>query len=260
MTDKIERYAEFSFIHRQNRTIANDVPTELQDIDLRQGYAIQDKLVNKLLGLWRGEIIGYKIGCTSIAAQQLLHTDAPAYGQLFSAQHYRSPVALNAADFTMLVIEPEFAFTLKEDVVGSVHDAASILPFVQDVIPSIEIVHHRLGGWDCFNAPKLVADNAIHGAWISGTSFADVAALDLPKHKVTLYADDVEVSVGSGEVVLGSPLTALAWLANELPQYGHQLKAGQIVTTGVCMAVYTAQVGQRIVADFGSLGTVEVVF
>ena len=58
----------------------------------------------------------------------------------------------------------------------------------------------------------------------------------------------------------GKAVLRLAWLANELPRYGHQLKAGQFVTTEVCMNVYTAQPNEQIVADFGSLGTVETIF
>ena len=63
---------------------------------------------------------------------------------------------------------------------------------------------------------------------------------------------------GRGEIALGNPLNALAWIANKLPKYGKQLKAGEIVTTGVCMPVYTAKAGERIRADFGELGIVEL--
>ena len=260
MNSKIDDYADFSFQHRLNGTTVDDVPQKLLPITLTEAYAIQAKLVAKLLESIDSERFGWKIGCTSAGAQRLLNTDAPIYGQMFEAWRHGSGVQLDSADFQMLVIEPEFAFTLNQNVPNGQYDADSILPFVSNVIPSIEIVHHHLGGWDRFDAPKVVADNAIHGAWVAGDPTADVTGLDLPNHAVTLYADGVEVSKGFGRIALGNPLSALAWLANELPKYGHQLHAGEVVTTGVCMNVYTASAGQTIEADFGSLGRVSIQF
>jgi 2-keto-4-pentenoate hydratase len=65
---------------------------------------------------------------------------------------------------------------------------------------------------------------------------------------------------GSGRAVLGHPLNALTWLANQLSSQGIGLKAGQYVTTGVTMEVYMGQRGDRITADFGPLGQVDLAF
>lgn len=258
--NQIEQYAEFNFHNRQTNTAADDVPAELAEIDEAAAYAIQDKLVAQLTEMLGTETAGYKIGCTSKGAQELLNTDGPVYGQLLAATNHESPVTLHAADFSMLVIEPEFAFALSQDVPAGAYDAETIRPYVASVIPSIEIVHHRLGGWDRFDALKTIADNAIHGAWVAGSPTADLDSLDLPNHEVKLFADGKQIRTGYGHIALGNPLVALAWIANELPQYGRQLKAGEVVTTGVCMDVYTAAKGETIIADFGRLGEVAVVF
>lgn len=257
----LDRYADFHFKLRQTNQAAADIPADLPQLDLDAAYAVQDKLVAKLIAAASTQRFGYKIGCTSEGAQQLLGTAGPVYGQMLESLRYISPVKLNPADFSMLVIEPEFAFELNADVLaGSVYDAESIRPFVASIMPSIEVVHHHLGGWDVFNAPKTIADNAIHGCWVSGPVTGSLDGLDLPSHEVRLYADGEEVSSGRGEIALGNPLNALAWIANTLPTYGRNLKAGEIVTTGVCMSVYPAQAGQLIRADFGSLGQVEIQF
>lgn len=256
----IEAYAAFCLELRREGRVVDDVPESFKGLDEATAYAIQDRLVPKLLAQHGGRKIGYKIGCTSKGAQQLLNTDTPVYGQMLAAWTHESPAVLRAADFTMMVIEPEFAFTLAADVPAGVYDAVGIRPFIANIIPSIEIVHHRLGDWSRFDAPTLIADNAIHGAWIPGSAYAGWQTLDLPNHEVKLYADGVLVSEGRGDVVLGDPLAAMAWIANTLQQYGHVLQAGEVVTTGVCMPVYRAQVGEQIRADFGVLGRVEVVF
>ena len=65
---------------------------------------------------------------------------------------------------------------------------------------------------------------------------------------------------GSGSAVLGHPLNALQWLVNALASHGLGLKAGQYVTTGVTSEIYLAEPGDRITADFGPVGTAELVF
>jgi 2-keto-4-pentenoate hydratase len=47
----------------------------------------------------------------------------------------------------------------------------------------------------------------------------------------------------------------MAWLANELPKYGRRLRKGDRVTTGVTTDIYLAKAGDRLVADFGRMGT-----
>ncbi len=257
----IERYAEFNFQLRQANQSADDVPADLASFDIDTAYAVQDLLASKLCTARKTTTFGYKIGCTSEGAQQLLSTDGPVYGRMFNASKFASPVSIDPNDYTMTVIEPEFAFEMGADVpAGHTQTAESIADLVAAVIPSIEVVNHHLGGWDVFDAPRVIADNAIHAFWVGGAPTKSLDGLDLPSHEVSLFADGVEVASGRGEIALGNPLNALAWIANILPKYNKQLKAGEIVTTGVCMPVYTAQAGQHIKADFGSLGAVEIQF
>ncbi len=53
---------------------------------------------------------------------------------------------------------------------------------------------------------------------------------------------------------------ALTWLANELRELGIGLRSGQVVTTGTCMTPLELVAGDRVRADFGALGSVEVRF
>ena len=58
--------------------------------------------------------------------------------------------------------------------------------------------------------------------------------------------------------MLGGPSIALAWLVNELSRIGAVLRAGEVVTTGTCVAPPPIAAGDRIEADFGALGGVEL--
>jgi 2-keto-4-pentenoate hydratase len=111
---------------------------------------------------------------------------------------------------------------------------------------------------ELLNVESLVADNAIHGAWIRGERHKNWREFDLSVHDVQLFVNGKITEKGSGAAVLGHPLNAVAWLANELPKHDLSLKAGDLVTTGVATNVYFAETGDKIQADFGALGTVDL--
>jgi len=75
---------------------------------------------------------------------------------------------------------------------------------------------------------------------------------------VRVTRNGVEAAVGRGANVLGDPRTALVWIANELSRHGPGLRAGDLVTTGTCVTPVPAAPGERHVADYGVLGTLEV--
>jgi len=55
-------------------------------------------------------------------------------------------------------------------------------------------------------------------------------------------------------------VNVLLWLANRQSSQGRGLKAGDIVSTGTCTGLDPVQPGDHVRADFGELGTVEIVF
>ena len=83
---------------------------------------------------------------------------------------------------------------------------------------------------------------------------------DLAARAVSLSLNGAHQRTGTGAEVLGHPLAALAWLANDRVAHGGGLKAGEVVTTGTCTGIVFAAAGDRARADFGDLGTVDLAF
>jgi 2-keto-4-pentenoate hydratase len=121
-------------------------------------------------------------------------------------------------------------------------------------------VDHRYHDWQAVGAPSLLADNAIHGAWVAGEPWAGWRTIDFARHPVTLVVNGEKTFPGSGAAVLGNPLSVVAWLANELPRFGRRLRRGDRVTTGVTTDIYLASPGDRLTADFGPLGRAVLAF
>ena len=258
--DKIQKAAGFLVDLRKSPRTVNTIPAEFRPESLEQAYKIQNAMTKELLSNFGGGQIGYKIACTNKLAQELLNVEVPFFGRLLSASTYLSPSMLKANAFTHRLIEPEFAFELATDVPASSipYTQDSIAVFVLALLPAIEIVDWRYAERTTVGVESLVADNAIHGAWIQGKRYKNWREFDLRVHDVQLCVNGNAEEKGSGAAVLGHPLNALAWLANELPRHGLSLKTGDLVTTGVATNVYFAETGDKIQADFGTLGTVDL--
>src|SRR5262245_10415474 len=228
---------------------------------LAEGYQVQEQLVRKLLDKSGGHPIGYKIACTSLLAQKALAVDGPFFGVLMSQSSHENGATLRGSDFTVRCTEAEFGFAMAADVPGGpTYTAETIREYIGSALPSIEIVDHRYHDWKTVGAPSLLADNAIHGAWVAGAPYAGWRDLDFASHSVALTINGERTLTGSGAAVLGKPLTVVAWLANELPKFGRKLRRGDRVTTGVATDIYLAEPGDRLAADFGALGRVEMSF
>ena len=105
---------------------------------------------------------------------------------------------------------------------------------------------------------QLAADNACAHEFVLGpATAADWRAIDLAALRVTLAVDGRVASAGTGADALGDPRAALAWIANNHAAQGAALRAGDIVTTGVCGKPAPIAAGSRVVADLGPVGTAE---
>jgi 2-keto-4-pentenoate hydratase len=238
------------------------LPDDLRLSDFETAYAVQSALVDLLAQQHGGQRSGYKAACTNQVAQQQLNISGPLFGALLSHSTYHSPVRLRADTFSTRIIEAEFGFQMATDVPASStpYTASSVVEFVGEAFPGIEIVSHRFVDWTKAGALSLVGDNAIHGAYVRGKPYRDWRTLDLATHQAQVIVNGRVVATGQGSAVLGHPLNVIAWLANELPKYERQLKRGDYITTGTCVEVYPAQTGDAVRVEFGVMGSVEVEF
>ena len=258
--DRVAAASEYLFDLRQTRRRVPALPDDLAPRSLAEGYAVQEHLVGKLRDRFGSRPVGYKIACTSELAQKALGVDGPFFGILLSHSTHPSPAAVPGSAFTVRCAEAEFGFEMAADVpAGPAYTADSIRAFVGAVLPSIEIVDHRYHDWKAVGAPSLLADNAIHGAWVVGEPHP-VGDIAFARHPTALTINRGRTLTGSGAAVLGNPLNVVAWLANELPKFGRRLSRGDRVTTGVTTDIYLAEPGDHLAADFGPIGRVEMTF
>lgn len=254
----IEQAVDLLIAARGDHRRLEAFPPECRPATFEDGYAIQQAFA----AAWGAPVAGYKIGCTSEEAQKYLNSPGPFPGRVFGPVLLKSPAKAAAKAFHRLGIEPEFGFTMARDLPArpAPYSRDEVAAAVAALHPAIEIVDGRWLDWLKVGIASIVADNGANGALVLGPGVADWRGIDLPKAKATLYFGDKKIADGTGAAVLGNPLDALVWLANDLSRRGFGLKAGDAVTTGTVAGINFAEPGMRVVADFGPIGKAEVTF
>ena len=258
----INKCAHFLHKNRLDHRVVENIPESLCPQSVDEAYMVQERLVSLMREQHGSHAVGYKLACTNQRVIDLLGVEGPLSGRMLSHSTHHSNAELIADGFNLRIVELEFAFMLGRDVIVSErpYDAVSIAPFIDSFRPAIEIVDHHFVDFTRVGGNALAADNAIHGASVIGAPISSWRNLDLSQHPVTLTINGAPFAHGTGKNVLGSPLNAMAWLANHLQSRGALLMSGDLVTAGTACEIYNAQKNDRIIADFGELGSVSARF
>jgi 2-keto-4-pentenoate hydratase len=254
-TEGIERAARLLIEARIRHAPLERLPEGAMPVSVADGYAIQDA-IERLDGR---AVVGWKIGCTSALAQQLLGIAAPFPGRVFAGTLHASPARFAARAFILIGVEPEFAFTLGRDLPprADAYGRAEVEEAAESLHLALELVEPRLAQWLKAGGPSLVADNGCNGALVHGPAIAGWRGYDLAAQPVRLAFDGQTAAEGTGAATLGHPLAALAWLANDRREHGTGLKAGQIVTTGTCAGITYMKAGSTASYVADGLGAIE---
>lgn len=209
------------------------------------------------------ETRGFKVGSTSKEAQQFLGTTEPGSGPLLAPYMYDSPATVPLIPAHMPAVEGEFAFRLARDIPmrQEPYTYDEVAAAIGAVAGSIEVVGTRVAGGLAGKGRFLVtADGGANIGFVAGPWRSDWQGLDLKALPVSMRVNGKVCGVGEGRRALGDPMNVMVWLANQQSRFGRGLKAGECVCTGTCTGLDPVSPGDRVVADFGVLGTVEIEF
>ncbi|MEC9183287.1 MAG: hydratase [Pseudomonadota bacterium] len=239
--------------------VIDDLPLDLKPHTRTEGYAIQAVLED----LSKRPLFGWKIAATSKAGQLHIGVSGPIAGRILAERAFEDGADLVFGENRMRVAEPEFAFRFATALKPrrKEYTLEDVLGAVGSLHPAIEIPDSRFENFATVGEAQLIADNACAHEFILGSATeADWRAIDLSQHKATIEAVGGEVHDGIGANVLGDPRDALLWLVQEVTGLGLTIEAGQIVTTGTCAEPLDIEPGDEVIADFGTLGDVNVSF
>jgi len=234
-----------------------ELPVAIRPQTEGEGYALQRVLNGLLTVAGMGRQVGHKIGCTTPVMQKFLDIPNPCAGVVFEKTVLRRSARVPRSGFVRLGIECEIAVELSRDLApaGAPIDRESAGKAVGAVMAAIELVDERYENFRTLGVPTLIADDFFNSGCVLGDPVRDWRKLDLARLSGVTYVNGVEAGRGTGALVMGHPLEALAWLANSRAKHGLEpLKAGQFVTLGSVVETRWLNAGDEVRVEIEGLG------
>ena len=255
---KIEHYGDELYQALLDRKAVDPLTDREPSITIEDAYQIQLRMIQRRLDA--GEtIVGKKIGVTSKVVMDMLKVNQPDFGQMTSGMVFNEGDAIRADSMIAPKAEAEVAFVLKSDLMGPGVTAADVLRATDFVVPCFEIVDSRIKDWK-IKIQDTVADNASCGVLTLGGARKSPRQLDLALAGMVLEKNGEIISTSAGAAVQGSPVNAVAWLANTLGRLGIGLKAGEIILSGSQSPLVPVKAGDSLYCSVGGLGGTSVRF
>ncbi len=254
--------ADLLWQHRCAGTTLDRLPSALRPTSAAAGHAVQAEWPNA-----SGQaVVGWKIAATSVAGQAHINVGGPLPGRILASFVFAAGEPVPLAGNRMRVVEPEFAFRLGVDLAPRTRprEQAEVLAAIASLHPAFEVPDSRYTDFTLAGEAQLLADDACCGNFVFGAAAPDGwRDADLRAAHVHASVHDAggglrHAREGEGSAALGDPRAALTWLVNELSARGVTLFAGQYVSTGTCMVPLAIAPGDRVCADSGLFGKIEL--
>ncbi len=240
------------------RKVIDPLTSAHPSMTIEDAYHVQERLMARRLEAG-GKVVGKKIGVTSKAVMDMLNVHQPDFGWLLDGMIYNEGEAIPMESLIQPRAEGEIAFVLKRDLMGPGVSNADVLRATEGVMACFEIVDSRIQDWK-IKIQDTVADNASCGVLTLGGTRRSPRSLDLALAGMVLEKNGELVSTSCGAAVQGSPVNAVAWLANTLGRLGIGLKAGDVILSGSQSPLVPVKAGDSLHAAVGGLGGTSVRF
>lgn len=239
-------------------TVIEPLTSRHPEITIENAYNIQQRMIERRV-LAGERIIGKKIGVTSAAVMNMLGVYQPDFGYMLDGMLFNEGECIDMSRLIQPKAEGEIAFILKKDLMGPGITNAQVIAATECVMPCFEIVDSRIRDWK-IKIQDTVADNASCGVFILGDQAVDPRKIDLSLCGMVLERNGEIIATGAGAAALGSPVNAIAWLANTMGALGIPLKAGEVILSGALAAMFPAKAGDNFRVSIGGLGSCSVRF
>jgi 2-keto-4-pentenoate hydratase len=222
------------------------LPKDMALSNARQAGAVQDEFV-KIKAQKCGDVIGWKIALATPVMQKMVGLNAPISGRLHRKQVVHAPAKVSTKGYGRLLIEFEIAVQIGRNLLpaSTRHTGQSVAGAVSAVTCAFEVADDRQADYRKLAGKglELLADNAwnegaVLGEWVPfSQAWPNLSAIPraddvMGELKGEAFINDTSVGYGYAHDLMGHPLNAIAWLANEANDRGTCLKAGDIAMLG----------------------------
>jgi len=255
---RLHEIAECLSEAEKTRTPIEGLKVTYPDLSEDDAYDIQ--LVNAARAMKEGNrIVGWKVGLTSREAQRQFKVFNPDFGHLFDSMAVLEDEEISMCSLIQPKIEGEIAFVLGKDLKGPGITIVDVLSAVDYALVSMEIVDSRIRDWK-ITAIDTIADNGSSARFVTSAVKKKIDGLDLSTVGMALSRNGEIMVTGAGAAVMGNPLSAVVFLANELGRHDRSLRAGEVILSGALSSMLTVSPGETYACEMLGLGRVSVRF
>jgi len=251
MTDTAIAARETALNNVQNRGWFNPMPELFADN--AAAYAAQDSVMSQVAA-GRGGVGGYKIAYNTPPMLEKLGQDVPGVAYVCAGQIHQDGAELASADYENLMIEPEIAAILGQDMIpDKTYTPKDVRAAVARWCPAFELLDRRNTDGH-FHVPTVLAHNIFNeGAVLGAGGVANLPPMDSLTSQVFDGGKQILDAVSSAPQ---DPVEAACHLINHFTGRGHVMKAGAVLLCGTHMAITAPTRGQVMRFDLGALGSV----
>lgn len=201
--------------------------------------------------------VGYKAGLTNPAVQQRFGTDAPVWGRLYASMLLPDGSTVDTRFGARPLFEADLLVRVRDAGIHRATTPEEVLRHIDQVIPFIELPDLVVQAPPKLDGAAIAAINVGARLGVMGTPIAvqqSQAFSDaLRDMAVVVKADGAEVDRGKGSDVLGHPLNAVIWLAQDLRQQKLSLRRGDLISLGSFSKLLPPQPGMAVEVTYEGL-------
>ncbi|MBI3938744.1 MAG: fumarylacetoacetate hydrolase [Betaproteobacteria bacterium] len=206
------------------------------EMAIEDGLCARELFVRELART-QGRIVGYKAGLTNRAVQQRFGHASPVRGVLFEKMLLPDGAEVPARFGARPVFEADLLVEVKDGAIHNARTHLEALASIARVIPFIELPDLMIAEGEPVNGALIAAINVgarlgVVGRGIDVAPTAEFADALARMRVVVADHSGKDLARGEGAAILGHPLNAAIWLAQDLALADVRLKAGDLLSLG----------------------------
>lgn len=226
-----------------------------KEMTMAEAIRIRDGLVAELSAS-QGKVVGYKAGLTNPAVQKRFNTTEPVRGALLEKMLLDDgaevPVKFGAIPF----FEADLVVVVKDEGINQAKTPADVMKHLASIRPFIELPDLVTAKEQPLSAAIITSFNVGARLGVLGKPIAPTPEMADALGKMTVVMrdqDGKELARVPGAAILGHPLNAVVWLADDLAKSGGKLRAGDILSLGSFTPPNFQKAGMTITVTYEGL-------
>lgn len=226
-----------------------------KDMSMEEAARIRDGLVAELSAS-HGRVVGYKAGLTNPVVQKRFGTNSPVRGVLLEKMLLDDGAEVPAKFGVIPIFEADLVVVVGDEGINQAKTPADVLKHLASIRPFIELPDMVTAKEQPLTGAVITSFNVGARLGVLGKPIAPDAAMADALAKMTVILrdqDGKELGRAPGAAILGHPLNAVVWLAEDLAKSGGRLRAGDVLSLGSFTAPMPPKAGMVVTVTYDGL-------